>query len=109
MEEAVKALETLCEKQGIKRFSSEEIVELLEDGESPDWIVEQVLPEGPDEAIAQLRAVLEPLADAVKPEDEDEAEGEEEGEAEGGKSRMRLLIWKIWRICLCPMGLVWIR
>ena len=39
-------LAQLCETRKIQRFSSEEMVELLEDGEEAAWILEQVLSGG---------------------------------------------------------------
>ena len=51
-------LRGLCERHGVSRFSAEEIVELLEDGEDPDWIAEQAIPDGPPAAVAELEALL---------------------------------------------------
>ena len=46
MQELVTRLEALCQAKGVEKFSAEEIVELLTDGEEVDWIVDQVLPAG---------------------------------------------------------------
>ena len=67
MEEDLEKLQRVCELRNIHRFSPEEMAELLEDGESVEWIVAQVLPEGPEEAAADLRGALEGLAARVAP------------------------------------------
>ena len=54
-----------CAAQGLERFSPEEIVELLEDGEEVDWIVEQVAP-GSDVA-GQLGSLLKQIAEETAP------------------------------------------
>ena len=91
----IEQLKTISENRQIHRFSPEEIVELLQDGEEVDWILSQVLPEGPAEASAELGALLTqiavqvapvPAAVAVDPEvaavpAEETAEGEESWEA----------------------------
>ena len=60
-------LARLCETREISRFSAQEMVELLEDGETPSWIVEQVLPDGQSDVTDELRAVLEEIAAQVGP------------------------------------------
>ena len=67
-------------------FSAEEIVELLQDGEEVDWIVDQVLPEGPGAERAELAQLLADIAVEVAPATEEEEEGEQvsaEGEEAG--------------------------
>ena len=86
MEELIVRLEQLCSTKEIQKFSPDEMVELLEDGEAVDWIVEQVLPEGAAEDIQELTALLGKIAEKVAPEpleeDEDEEGGTEEESAE---------------------------
>ena len=77
MEELSAQLEQLASAKEIQRFSPEEMVELLEDGEAVDWIVEQVLPEGSADDIQELTALLEKVAAQVAPEPLEEEEEEE--------------------------------
>ena len=80
MEELIEELRGLCAARDISRFSPEEMVELLEERETIDWIVEQVVPEGPEEVRLELGEVLGQIAAQVappplepEPEDEEEA------------------------------------
>ncbi len=87
MQELATRLEDLCKAQGVEKFSADEIVELLEDGEEVEWIVGQVLPEAVEAERGELRQLLEEIASEVAPppvEDEDEVEAEET--AESGES-----------------------
>ena len=77
MEELSAQLEQLASAKEIQRFSPEEMVELLEDGEAVDWIVEQGLPEGSADDIQELTALLEKVAAQVAPEPLEEEEEEE--------------------------------
>jgi hypothetical protein len=43
------------------------MTELLQDGEEVDWIISQVLPEGPAEAVEELNALLRQIAAQVAP------------------------------------------
>jgi len=86
VQELVTRLEDLCKAKGVEKFSADEIVELLEDGEEVEWIVGQVLP---DEAVeaerVELRQLLAEIASEVAPPPvEDEVEAEEA--AESGQS-----------------------
>ena len=86
MQELATRLEDLCKAKGVEKFSADEIVELLEDGEEVEWIVGQVLP---DEAVeaerVELRQLLAKIASEVAPPPvEDEVEAEET--AESGES-----------------------
>ena len=67
MEELIAQLRHLCAARDISRFSPEEMVELLEEGETIDWIVEQVVPEGPEEVRLELGEVLGQIAAQVAP------------------------------------------
>jgi hypothetical protein len=69
----LKQLRDLCEQGGITRFSAEEIAELLEDGEAPGWIIEQVGSEGSSEAVSRLEQLLQEMAVPVSAEAEGEA------------------------------------
>ena len=62
MEDRYAQLEKFCEARGIQKYAPEEILELVEDGESADWIVEQVLSEGSEADIQELTELLEQLA-----------------------------------------------
>ena len=64
MEDRYAQLEKFCEARGIQKYAPEEILELVEDGESADWIVEQVLSEGSEADIQELTELLEQLAPA---------------------------------------------
>ena len=65
MQELVTRLEALCQAKGVEKFSAEEIVELLTDGEEVDWIVDQVLPAEADRS--EMGQVLAEIAAAVAP------------------------------------------
>ena len=72
-------LRSLCERHGISRFSAEELAELVEDGEDPDWIAGQAIPDGPPAAVAELEALLGELAVTPVVADEGESSPQEEG------------------------------
>ena len=83
MQELVTRLEALCQAQGAGRFSADEIVELLEDGEEVDWIVTQVMPSATEENRSELIQILNDIAREVAPPSATEvAEAEVEVEAE---------------------------
>ena len=87
MQELATRLEDLCKAKGVEKFSADEIVELLEDGEEVEWIVGQVLPEAVEAERGEMRQLLAEIASEVAPppvEDEDEVEAEET--AESGES-----------------------
>ena len=87
MQELATRLEDMCKAKGVEKFSADEIVELLEDGEEVEWIVGQVLPEAVEAERGELRQLLAEIASEVAPppvEDEDEVEAEET--AESGES-----------------------
>jgi hypothetical protein len=66
-DELLEQLKSISEKRQIHRFSPQEMAELLQDGEEVGWIVSQVLPEGPVEAVEELSALLAQLAAQVAP------------------------------------------
>lgn len=87
MQELATRLEALCQARGVEKFSAEEMVELLEDGEEIDWILDQVLPAAPAGARSELSQLLEEIASAVAPPplaEEEVSEEEEEAVAEDG-------------------------
>ncbi len=67
VQELVEKLENISKNRELRRFSSQEMLELLQDGEEVEWIVSQVLPEGSAEAIAELSAVLGEISAQVSP------------------------------------------
>ena len=67
MQELATRLEALCQAKGAEKFSAEEIVELLTDGEEVDWIVDQVLPAAAEADRREMGQVLAEIADAVAP------------------------------------------
>lgn len=67
MQELTTRLAALCQAKGAEKFSAEEIVELLSDGEEVDWIVEQVLPVASEADRSEMSRVLAEIADAVAP------------------------------------------
>ena len=83
MQELATRLEALCQAKGVEKFSAEEIVELLTDGEEVDWIVDQVLPTAAEADRSEMGQVLAEIAAAVAPapvadtDDEDPAAVEE--------------------------------
>ena len=80
MQELATRLEDMCKAKGVEKFSADEIVELLEDGEEVEWIVGQVLPGAVEAERGELRQLLAEIASEVAPppvEDEDEVEAEE--------------------------------
>jgi preprotein translocase subunit SecA len=85
VQELATRLEDLCKAKGVEKFSADEIVELLEDGEEVEWIVGQVLPEAAEAERGELRQLLAEIASEVAPppvEDEDEVEAEETAESD---------------------------
>ena len=85
MQELATRLEELCQARGVEKFSAEEMVELLEDGEEVDWIIDQVLPATPAEARSELSQLLAEIASAVAPPPvAEEEEDVEEAVAEDG-------------------------
>ena len=77
-------LNDLCEQGGITRFSAEEIAELLEDGEDPGWIIDQVRSESSSEVIPRLEQLLQEMAVPVVTAEGEEAASDPSREATGG-------------------------
>ncbi len=70
-------LEEFCTEYGITKFESEDIVELLEDGEKVEWIVEQLMGDNPDIDEDSLTSLLSDIQAIVGPEEEYEELDEE--------------------------------
>ena len=77
MQELVTRLAALCQAKGVERFSAEEIVELLTDGEEVDWIVDQVLPAAAEADRSEMSQVLAEIAAAVAPAPAEDPDDEE--------------------------------
>ncbi len=77
MQELATRLEALCQAKEAEKFSAEEIVELLADGEEVDWIVDQVLPAAAEADRIEMGQVLAEIADAVAPAPAAETGGED--------------------------------
>ena len=67
MQELTTRLAALCQAKGAEKFSAEEIVELLSDGEEVDWIVDQVLPTAAEADRSEMSQVLAEIAAEVAP------------------------------------------
>ena len=77
MDELTEKLSQLCGAQGLSRFSPEEIIELLADGEETDWIVDQVADAAHTDQVRQeLAQLLGEIALHVAPPAPDEATAE---------------------------------
>ena len=79
MGDAIRELADFCHAEKIRRFSADEMIELLEEGESVDWILEQVLPVAARDGSAaagvttagnRLRQLLQECAAEVGPPEE---------------------------------------
>jgi hypothetical protein len=71
-------LTAFCKEKKISRFDDEDIIELLQDGESVEWVVEQLKSDAPDLDVGTASELLAKIRLVVGPEDEPfEAETEE--------------------------------
>ena len=82
MQELATRLETLCRAKGAEKFSAEEIVELLTDGEEVDWIVDQVLPAAAEADRSEMGQVLAEIAAEVAPAPAPDTDDEEPASVE---------------------------
>ena len=82
--DATLTLQEFCETHGIRRLEAEEILELLADGEDPEWIASQAAEDRPGSA-EPLAALLAQLAPRIRPASVQEADPVEEapGPAQG--------------------------
>ena len=65
MSEATERLKVYCRERTVERFTADEILELLEEGETVDWILEQVLRDSTPDTSSELRGLLEELSAEV--------------------------------------------
>jgi hypothetical protein len=72
-EEALQEIQSFCEANEIRRLQAAEILELLTDGEQPEWIAGQAADERPEVA-AQLTELLVRLAPELVDEPGDQPE-----------------------------------
>jgi uncharacterized protein YecA (UPF0149 family) len=79
-------LASFCGEKQISKFDADDIVELLEDGESVEWLMEQLKGDVPDLDVASTSELLANIRRIVGPEDKPvETESEEAtGETESG-------------------------
>ena len=82
MQELATRLAALCQAKGVEKFSAEEIVELLTDGEEVDWIVDQVLPAEAEADRSEMSQVLAEIAAAVAPAPAEDPDDDEPGSVE---------------------------
>ncbi len=75
--DAARTLQEFCETNGIRRLEAEEILELLADGEDPEWIASQAAADRPGSA-EPLAVLLAELAPRVRPAEVEEADPAEE-------------------------------
>ncbi len=71
--DAARTLQEFCETNGIRRLEAEEILELLADGEDPEWIASQAAADRPGSA-EPLAVLLAELAPRVRPAAVEEAD-----------------------------------
>ena len=67
-------LTSFCSKYTITKFEAEDIVELLEDGESVAWIVDQLKSENAEIDVDVLSSLLDNIRIIIGPADEEEPE-----------------------------------
>jgi hypothetical protein len=70
IEELKARLNEFVDQHSIAKFDGEDIFELIEDGESIDWIVDQLKGDNPEIATEQIAALLTDIKALVKPEEE---------------------------------------
>ncbi len=80
-------LQSKCEQYSIVKFEPEDIIELLEDGESPDWVAEQLQDNIPQPELESFRQLLNDIQQLLgpiesEPDDADVDVGEETVQAE---------------------------
>ena len=82
MGEATEQLKIYCRERGVQRFTADEILELLEEGETVDWIMDQIRPDATPDNGQELRSLLEELSSEVAPAETREDPDPEQGVAE---------------------------
>ncbi len=81
-------LASLCQQFNISRFEVEDIVELIEDGETVDWIISQLRLDNAELDAAQFESVLNGLASLLAPAEEEQLV--EEAEFEAGEEAVEI-------------------
>ena len=79
IEKLKQELTSFCKEKQISKFDAEDIIELLQDGESVDWLIDQLKSDAPDLDDAATSELLTKIQTIVGPEDtaEDEASADE--------------------------------
>ena len=84
IEELKQQLALLCKEKKISKFEAEDIVELLEEGESVEWVIEQLKGDAPDldeayadKLLSDIRSILGPEEEPAEEEPEEAAVPEE--------------------------------
>jgi hypothetical protein len=67
IERLKRQLASACVSQHIDKFESDDIIELLEDGESVDWIIDQLKSDSPSLDVAQMTILLTDIRALVAP------------------------------------------
>jgi uncharacterized protein YecA (UPF0149 family) len=89
IEELKQQLTAICQEKQISKFEAEDIVELLEEGESVEWVIEQLKSDVPDlneAATGRLLTDIRLIVGPNEPPVETEAESEETLEETGAES-----------------------
>jgi hypothetical protein len=70
IEELKQQLTSICREGKISRFDAEDIIELLQDGESVEWLIDQLKSDDPDLDVAATSELLAKIRLIVGPEEE---------------------------------------
>jgi hypothetical protein len=70
IEELKQQLTSFCKERQISRFDVEDIIELLQDGESVEWLIDQLKSDDPDIDVASTSELLAKIRLIVGPEEE---------------------------------------
>jgi hypothetical protein len=81
IEELKQQLTSFCQEKNISKFDVEDIVELLQDGESVEWLIDQLKSDAPDLDNAATNELLTKIQTLVRPEDKADEETSVEEEA----------------------------
>ena len=84
IEELKQQLTSICRERKISRFDAGDIIELLQDGESVEWLIDQLKSDDPDLDVAATSELLAKIRLIVGPEDEPIEAGPEEILEESG-------------------------
>lgn len=67
LKELIDNLKACCERHGITKFEPDEIVELISDGEDPDWIIDQLTLDKAGQAANELQVILTEIGKFIAP------------------------------------------